>query len=171
MIAPLDWPWLSGTANAQALGTTQPPLPLFTQKHMLFSVLFTSSLSLTNMQNHTAVVWGELGSTYHPSCTRSSFWKLEERGTIGGKNTEHLFHILWNAEPIDVILMWHLVLFPSCSFLCEKASVWVTQFSGISSSTGQFLGLCFCYLPSSLNTLQHSIWLHPTSQWPWMSYF
>lgn len=49
MIAPLDWPRLSGTANARALGTKQPPLPLFTQKHMLFSV-FTPSLSLTNMQ-------------------------------------------------------------------------------------------------------------------------
>lgn len=37
-IAPLDWPWLSGTTNAGAQGaaTAQPPLPVFVQKYRLF---------------------------------------------------------------------------------------------------------------------------------------
>lgn len=74
MIAPLDWPRPSGTANARALGAKQPPLPPFTQKHMLFSV-FTPSLSLTKMRKHTTITAsrGEVGSTYRPFCSWSSF--------------------------------------------------------------------------------------------------
>lgn len=33
VIASHDWPWLPGDANAQALGTAQPPLLLFTQRN------------------------------------------------------------------------------------------------------------------------------------------
>jgi len=87
----LDWPWPPGPANAWILGTTQPPLPPFTQKHPLFSA----------------------------------------------------------------ILMWSYVLFPIWGFLCDKVAVWVTQFSG-SSSSSSMGGISVCYLPSSHSAVQRS---------------
>lgn len=63
MIAPLDWPWLSGTTNAGVQGTTtQPPLPAFTQKNTCR--LFSVSHSLLHSQTFRETTTGCFGFTF-----------------------------------------------------------------------------------------------------------
>lgn len=146
MIAPHDWPWLPGDANAWTLGTTQPPLLLLTQRNtgpFLFSQPFHNiPKNTTTGCSGFSFLWGAaVGHGGQPSLW--AMWgKLASKVERNLRKTQHLLHIAWKTESHYVILT---VWFPSCSFVCLKASVWVTQFSGSNSSTGQFL----CYLPSS----------------------
>ncbi len=133
MIAPLDWPWLSVGANAWALGKPQPPLPPFAQKHMLFFCFH----SLFHSQTRRITQQAEVGQF--------------SIAAVG--HTYFINHEMLNATAIsesDTSLCL-VVVFCVKRLQCE----WPSSVTA-AAHAAPFLWLSFCYLPSSLNTLQHS---------------
>lgn len=142
MIVPLDWPWLTGTANAQKLDTTQPVLSLFTQNmqsRFCFFVFF-HILTFTRIMCRTMLPPAEVRLDQPSGVTASSDCEIYVRthgNVLLNKQKTHTCTQNLYLNGVTRIIKWCIVCF-LVDFSVLKASLWPTLTAAAAAAWGDF---------------------------------
>lgn len=113
-----------------------------------FLPVFTPSRSHTNKQRFIWVIWALLAN--FDRCRQMCKIKEVDSWVRGNTHT-HILCISWNVECSSVVTLWCFVLFRIYGFGGSDPVQWPA-----AAAQGNFCDSVFCYLSSSLNTLQLS---------------